>query len=138
VATVSHFWCEQLGYVSHVPLGLSFNGSLRFRRQLQNGRLLALKQSCQERDPAIRKFQRIVMRRNLLLVDLPKDRCLMLDYLIAPGYQARRQAFNLFSKGQLCSRKDADRYVHVFGCCEPSRARTKIVRGELIANFRRA
>jgi len=26
--------------------------------------------------------------------------------------------------------------VHVFGCCEPSRARTKIVRGELIANFR--
>jgi len=26
--------------------------------------------------------------------------------------------------------------VHVVGCCEPSRARTKIVRGELIANFR--
>ena len=24
---------------------------------------------------------------------------------------------------------------HVFGCREPSRARTKIVRGELIANF---
>ncbi|HEV2731157.1 MAG TPA: hypothetical protein VGV15_14085, partial [Terriglobales bacterium] len=42
VATVSHFWCERLGYVSHAPLGLSFNGSLWFRRQLQNGRLLAL------------------------------------------------------------------------------------------------
>jgi hypothetical protein len=90
VATVSHFWCEQLGYVSHAPLGLSFNGSLWCRRQLQNGRLLALKQSCQERDPAIRKFQRIVMRRNLLLVDLPEDRCLVLDYFIAPSYQARR------------------------------------------------
>jgi hypothetical protein len=73
-----------------VPLGLSFNGSLWFRRQLQNGRSLALKQSCQERDPAIRKFQRIVMRRNLLLVDLPEDRCLVLDYFIAPSYQARR------------------------------------------------
>jgi hypothetical protein len=84
------FWCEQLGYVSQAPLGLSFNGSLWFRRQLQNGRLLALTQSCQERDPAIRKFQRIVMRRDFVFVDLSKDRCLMFDYFIAPGYQARR------------------------------------------------
>jgi hypothetical protein len=90
VATMSHFSCEQLGCVSHAPLGLSFNGSLWFRRQLQNGRLLALTQSCQERDPAIRKFQRIVMRRDFVFVDLSKDRCLMLDYFIAPGYQARR------------------------------------------------
>jgi hypothetical protein len=90
VATVSHFWCEQSGYVSHAPLGLSFNGSLWLRRQLQNGRLLALTQSCQERDSAIGKFQRIVMRCGLVFVDLPKDRCLMLDYFIAPGYKARR------------------------------------------------
>ena len=47
------------------------------------------------------------------------------------------QAPNLFSKRQLRPRKDADRYVHVFGCCEPARARTKIARGELIANFGR-
>ena len=84
------FWCEQLGYVSHTPLGLRFNGSLWFCRQLQNGRLLALKQSCQERDPAIRKFQRIVMRRDLVFVDLSKDRCLMFDYLITPGYKPSR------------------------------------------------
>jgi hypothetical protein len=62
MATMSRFWCEQLGYVSRAPLGLSFNGSLWFCRQLQNGRLLVLTQSCQERDPAVRKFQRIVMR----------------------------------------------------------------------------
>src|SRR5260370_17808894 len=78
------------GYVSHAPLGLSFNGSLWFCRQLQNSRLLALTQCCQERDPAIRKFQCVVMRYDLAFVDLPKDRCLMLDYLIAPSYQARR------------------------------------------------
>jgi len=64
--------------------GLSFNGSVWFRRQLQNGRLLALTQSCQERHPAIRKFQGIVMHRDLVLVDLPKDRCLVVDYFIAP------------------------------------------------------
>ena len=62
VATARHFWCQPLGYVSHAPLGLGFNGSLWFCRQLQNRGLLALIQSCQERDPAIRKFQRIVMR----------------------------------------------------------------------------
>jgi hypothetical protein len=90
VLTVSHFWCEQLGYVSHAPLGLGFNGGLWFRRQLQNGCLLALTQSCQRHDLAIREFQRIVMRRNSVFVDLPKDRCLMLDYFIAPSHQARR------------------------------------------------
>src|SRR5215472_2524428 len=134
---MSRFWCEQLGYVSHAPLGLSFNGSLWFCRQLQNGRLLALTQSCQECDPAIGKFQRIVMRRDLVFVDLPKDHRLILDYFIAPSYQACPQAFYLFSKRQLRPRKDADRHVHVFGCCEPTRARTKIACGELIANFRR-
>src|SRR6516165_8582054 len=54
------------------PLGLSFNGNLWFCRQLQNGRLLALTRSCEKHDPAIRKFQRIVMRRDLVLVNLPK------------------------------------------------------------------
>jgi len=90
VATGPHFWCEQLGYVSHAPLGLSFNGSLWFCRQLQNRRSLAPTQCCQQHDSAIRKFQCIVMRRNLIFVDLPKDRCLMLDYFIVPGYQACR------------------------------------------------
>jgi hypothetical protein len=65
---------------------LGFNGSLWFCRQLQNRGLLALTQCCQQHDPAIRKFQRVVMRRNLFLVDLPKDRGLMLDYLIVPSH----------------------------------------------------
>jgi hypothetical protein len=30
------------------------------------------------------------MRRDLAFVDLPKDGCLMVDYFIAPSYQARR------------------------------------------------
>jgi hypothetical protein len=75
------------------------------------------------------------MRRDLVFVDLPKDRCLMVDCFIAPSYQARRKAPNFVGKRQFRPRKDAHRYVHVFGCRESSRARTKIVRGELIANF---
>jgi hypothetical protein len=87
---VSRFWHEQLRYLSNALLGLSFKASLRFRRQLQNGRLLASAQFFSSTNSAIRKFQRTVMRRNLVFVDLPKDRCLMLDYFIAPSYQARR------------------------------------------------
>jgi hypothetical protein len=137
VATMSHFCCEQLSYVCHAPLGWSFNGHLWFCRQLQNRCMLAFTQACQQHDATIRKFQRIVMRRNFVFVDLPKDRGLMRDYSVAPRHQARRKASNLFSKRQLRPRKDTDRYVRVFGSYEPSRARTKIVRGELIANFRR-
>ena len=84
------FWCEQLGCVSHAPLGLSFNGSLWFCRQLQNRGLLAPTQCCQQHDSAIQKFQRIVMRCDFVFIDLPKDRCLMVDNFIAPSYHARR------------------------------------------------
>jgi hypothetical protein len=52
--------------------------------------LLTLTQACQEHDLAVGKFQRIVMSDDPVFVDLPKDRCLMLDYFIAPSYQARR------------------------------------------------
>jgi hypothetical protein len=76
--------------VSHAPLGLSFSGSLWFCRQLQNRGLLAPTQCCQQHDSAIRKLQRIVMHRDLIFIDLPKDRCLMVDYFVAPSYQARR------------------------------------------------
>jgi len=52
--------------------------------------LLILIQECQEHDPAVWKFQRIVMSSDPFFVDLPKDRCLMVDYFIAPSYRARR------------------------------------------------
>jgi len=90
--------CKRSAYVSNAPLGLSFNGGLWLRRQLQNRRLLALTQCRQERDPAIRKFQCIVMRRDLVFVDLPKDRCFVLDRPVVPRPQSGWQALNLVSK----------------------------------------
>ena len=61
------FRCEQLGYVSHASLGISFNGNLSFPRQMQRF-LLAFTQACQQHDTAIRKFQHIVMHRNFALL----------------------------------------------------------------------
>jgi hypothetical protein len=92
-----------------LPLGFFFNGALWFCRQLQNGRLLILTQSCQERDPAIRKFQGIVMRRDFVLVDLPKDRCLMLDHLIAPD-QGGGKRWVVIAGGS-CGALPGDRHV---------------------------
>jgi len=65
---------------------------LWLRRQLKNRSLLALAQQRQQHDPPIRKFQRVVMRRQPLLVDLSENRCLVVNHLAAPGQQAGRLA----------------------------------------------
>jgi len=41
---------------------------------LKNRNLLTFTQRCQEHNLAVRKFQRIVMRRDLFSIDLSKDR----------------------------------------------------------------
>ena len=57
---------------------LTLVSSLWLRRQLKNRSLLTLAQERQEYDLAIRKFQCIVMGGDLVFVDLPKDRRLIL------------------------------------------------------------
>jgi hypothetical protein len=91
-------WCDRSAYVSHAPLGLGFNGSFWFRRQLKNRRLLTLIQCGQENDLAVRKFQSVVMGRDLVFVDLPKGRRLMLDCTVVPRPQSSGQALNLVRK----------------------------------------
>jgi hypothetical protein len=60
--------------------------------------LLTFEQECQEHDPAVRKFQRIVMGGDLFFVDLPKDCRLVFDRTVVPRPQSRWQALNLVSK----------------------------------------
>ena len=50
------------------PLGFDLNRSPWLRWQLENRGLLILIQECQEHDPAVRKFQRIVMAATLSLL----------------------------------------------------------------------
>jgi hypothetical protein len=80
-------WSGHRGHSAYVvcpPLGFGLNDSLWFRWQLKNGGLLTLTQRCQQHDLPIRKFQRIVVRDEFVFVDLAKDRCLVLDYLVMP------------------------------------------------------
>jgi hypothetical protein len=71
-------------------LRLNFNGRPWLRWQLKNGRLLTFFQISEEHDVTVGEFQRIVMGGDLVFIDLPKDRCLMLDGMMpwpkANGY----------------------------------------------------
>jgi hypothetical protein len=93
------FYCERSAHVGCSLLGFNLNGSPWLRRQLKNRSLLIFSQTCQEHDLAIRKFQRIVMSGELVFVDLPKDRRLVLDHSVVPRPQFIWQPLNLVSKG---------------------------------------
>src|SRR5262249_54175691 len=68
-------------------------------RQLQNRGLLAFFQERQKNDLAIRKFQRVVMVRLLVLIDLAKNRGLVVDHALTPRPHAYQP--NLLRKGLL-------------------------------------
>jgi hypothetical protein len=76
--------------VGYSSFGFSLAGSLGLCRLLKNRRLLTLIQECQEHDPAVRKFQRIVMGGDLSFVDLPKDCRLVVDDFMPPAQQTSR------------------------------------------------
>ena len=86
----------------------------------------------------IGKLQGVVMSSNFVLVDLTKDRRLMLDRTIVPRPQSRWLALNLMSKSKLSSRQNAHRDAQVVRCCESSCACAKVACRQLVANLRRA
>ena len=95
---------------------LSFNldCSRWLHRQLKNCSLLTFSHTGQERNLTVWKFQRIMMSRDLFLVDLPKDRRLVPDHLISPAKDTNRLAHDLASKRQFGSWSNADHHVRIF------------------------
>src|SRR5271156_3412612 len=66
------------------------NFGLGLCRQLQHGCRLAFAEKCQQYGAPIRKFERVVMRGQLLLVDLTEDGSLMIDRFCFPTEQTGR------------------------------------------------
>src|SRR5260370_32164809 len=131
-------WRDQSAYKCDPLLSFALNRSAWLRRQLKNCSLLAFSHTCQEHDLTVRKFQRIMVSGDLLFIDLPKDRRLVLDHLIPPTQHTDRLARNPASKGQLGSGSNADCHARVFWRSKSLRARTKVARRQLVTNFRRA
>lgn len=63
-------------------LRLSLNCRFWLSWQLENCSLLIFSQRCQEDDVAVRKFRRIVTGSKLVFINLPEDRCLVLDCIM--------------------------------------------------------
>ena len=72
---------------------------LKCRWQLKHSGLLSLLKQSQKNDLAVREFQGVMVRPGDALIDLAKDRGLVLDSARVPRPQA--YPFNLVCEGQL-------------------------------------
>ena len=84
--------------------GLQTGGSLWLSGQLKNRGLLTLTKERQQQDLAVGKFERIVMGHCLFFVDLPKNRCSVVEQIFPPPQWTDMPGRNFASKGQLGSR----------------------------------
>jgi hypothetical protein len=96
--------CQGSADVHRPLLGCRLGGSLWLSGQLKNRGLLTLTKERQQQDLAVGKFERIVMGHCLFFVDLPKDRCSVVEQIFPPAQWTDMPGRNFASKGQLGSR----------------------------------
>jgi hypothetical protein len=118
-------------------LGFNLSRRARLRRKLEHRCFLTCKHVGQQRDLPIGKFQRIMMRSRVLLVDLPKDRGRVIERTRFPIEQAARPTPYGFGKCKLCSRKNANRCIAIFRRSKPNCASIEMLRSQFLANFGR-
>ena len=103
--------CSSKAARRRTRLRRDFSGILRFRRQLKHRCFLAGGQDRQEHYLAVGKFQGVMMSGDSPFVDLPKDRSLVMNDLVAPCKQGSRHAANFAGKRQLGPGQYADCYI---------------------------
>ena len=121
---------------AHAFLFAGLDFGLRLRRKLQHACRLALAQQGQQHGAPVGKLERIVMRGQLLFVDLAEDRSLMVDGLGLPAEQAGRQASNLTGECQFGAWQQTHRHTEIVGGGEATRTGAEITRHQLVADFR--
>ena len=131
-----HLWSVLSAYVVDAPLGIFLGRGYRPRRQLKHRCRLTLAQQRQQHGPPVRKFERIVMRGQLILVDLSKNGRPVVDRLRPPAEQAGRQARNLASEGQLRTGHYTHRQSGIIRGSEAACPCAKVTSHELIADLR--
>src|ERR1700719_2020825 len=96
---------------------------------------LIFKHVRQEHNLPIWKLQRIVMGSRVVLIDLPEDRRRMGDHIRLPAKQHTWAAHYRLGKGELRSRKNANRRVGIFRRSEPASSSIEVVGSQLVANL---
>ena len=105
----------------HPFLGLHFGCRNQFCRKLENRRPLTFEQVIQQHHLPVRKFQRIMMRQRLLLVDLPEDGSRVRERFHFPPQPAESDAPYRSGEGKLSSRKNANCRVVILQSSKPCR-----------------
>ena len=92
------------------------------RRKLEHRCFLTLPQISQQDHLPIGKFQRIMMRSRVVLVDLPEDSRRVINYSWLPRKQPSWPARYSPGKGKFRPRNNANRRIGIFRCSKPTRA----------------
>ena len=124
----------RLAYISDPLLQLRFLGSIRPRRQLQNGRSLTIAEQRQQHDLAIGEFEGVVMRRLFVLVDLTKNCRAMAERSFTPREQAGGEHLDVPSKRQLGARQDTNGDARIFRSAKAAGPRPKVMCGQFVGN----
>ena len=123
--------------VSNPFLGFYFSRGDGLRWKLEHRCLLPFKHVRQEHDLPIWKLQRIMMGSRVVLIDLPEDRRRMGDHIRLPAKHHTWAAHYRLGKGELRSRKNANRRADIFRRSEPASSSIEVVGSQLVANFGR-
>jgi hypothetical protein len=106
--------------VSNPFLRLYFSRGNRLCRKLEHRCFLTLQQVSQQHHLPVGKFQRIMMRSRVVLVDLPKDGRRVIDDLHLPAKQPEAAAPYRSGEGKLRPRKNANRRIGILQCSKPA------------------
>jgi uncharacterized protein YjlB len=107
------------------------------RWKLEHGCFLTLPQISQQDQLPIGKFQRIMMRSRVVLVDLPEDGRRVINHSRLPRKQPSWPACYNPTKSKFCSRKNTNCRVEIFQSSEPCRTGIEMMRSQFLANIGR-
>ena len=116
-------------------LSLHLDRGSRLCWKLEHRCFLPFNYVCQEHDPPIWEFQRIMMCMRVVLIDLPEDGRRMGDHIRLPAKQHTWAAHYRLGKGELCSRKNTNCCAGIFRCNEPYSAGIEVMGCQFVANF---
>jgi hypothetical protein len=121
--------------VSNPFLGFYFSRGDGLRWKLEHRCFLTLPQISQQDHLPIGKFQRIMMRSRVVLVDLPKDGRRVFDHSRLPRKQTASAAPYRSREGKFCSRKNANRRLGIFRRSKPDCAGIEVLGSQFLASI---
>ena len=123
--------------VSNPFLGFYFSRGDGLRWKLEHRCFLTLPQISQQDHLPIGKFQRIMMRSRVVLVDLSKDSRRVSGHSRLPRKQTASAAPYRSREGKFCSRKNANRCIAICRRSKPNCTGIEVPRFQFLADFGR-